>query len=148
MITRPQVPFGDRSPLRIDHIAIVVQDMDAALRVYCDVLGLPLARVEEVPAEGVKVAFLPLPEAHGEIELVQPTAEDTGVARYLSKHGEGMHHICFEVDDIQTAMTEMVTKGLQIVEEKPRLGSQGQKYVFIHPKTAHGVLIELYERPE
>jgi methylmalonyl-CoA epimerase len=138
------------SPLgkRIDHIAIVVQDLDAALRVYHDVLGLPLERVEEVPAEKVKVAFLPLPEGDGEVELVQPTADDTGIARYLAKRGEGMHHICFQVDDIQAAMDQMAASGLQVLEEKPRLGSQGQKYVFIHPKTAHGVLIELYERPK
>ncbi len=131
---------------RIDHIAIVVQDLDAALGVYRDVLGLPLERVEEVPAEKVKVAFLPLPEGDGEVELVQPTADDTGIARFLAKRGEGMHHICFEVDDIEAAMDTMVASGLQVLEDKPRLGSQGQKYVFIHPKTAHGVLIELYER--
>ncbi|MEJ2557839.1 MAG: methylmalonyl-CoA epimerase [Anaerolineae bacterium] len=140
----PRAPLGKR----IDHIAIVVHDLDAALKVYCDVLGLSLARVEVVPAEGVKIAFLPLSEGHSEIELVQPIAEDTGIARYLTKRGEGMHHICLEVDDIQSAMTEMAAGGLQILEEKPRLGSQGQKYVFIHPKTTHGVLIELYERPE
>jgi methylmalonyl-CoA/ethylmalonyl-CoA epimerase len=89
---------------RIDHIAIVVQDLDAALDVYCDALGLPLERVEEIPGEQVKVAFLPLPEGDGEVELVQPTTDDTGIARYLAKRGEGMHHICFEVDDIQAAM--------------------------------------------
>jgi methylmalonyl-CoA/ethylmalonyl-CoA epimerase len=133
---------------RVDHIAIVVQDLDAALGVYHDVLGLPLERVEEVPAEKVKVAFLPLPEGDGEVELVQPTADDTGVARYLAKRGEGMHHICFEVDDIQAAMAKMAASGLQVLEEEPRVGSQGQKYVFIHPKTAHGVLIELYECPK
>lgn len=131
---------------RIDHVAIVVRDLDTALRVYRDVLGLPLDRIEEVPAEKVKVAFLPLPRGDGEVELVQPTAEDTGIARFLEKRGEGMHHICFEVDDIQAAMADLTANGLQILEEKPRLGSQGQKYVFIHPKTAHGVLIELYER--
>jgi methylmalonyl-CoA/ethylmalonyl-CoA epimerase len=131
---------------RIDHIAIVVQDLDAALQVFRDVLGLPLARVEEVPAEKVKVAFLPLPEGDGEVELVQPTDEDTGIAHFLAKRGEGMHHICFEVDDIQAAVDKMTASGLQVLEENPRLGSQGQKYIFIHPKTAHGVLIELYER--
>ena len=132
---------------RIDHIAIVVQDLDAALRVYRDVLGLPLERVEDVPAEKVRVAFLPMRQGDGEIELVQPTADDTGVARFLSKRGEGMHHICFEVDDIQAAIAQMAISGLQVLEEKPRMGSQGQKYVFVHPKTTHGVLIELYERP-
>ena len=130
---------------RIDHIAIVVQDMDAALKVYRDALGLSLTRVEDVPVEGVKVAFLPLPEGNSEIELVQPTTDDSGIARYLAKRGEGIHHICLEVDDIQSAMAEMAAHGLQVLEEKPRRGSQGQKYVFIHPKTAHGVLIELYE---
>jgi methylmalonyl-CoA/ethylmalonyl-CoA epimerase len=138
-----EAPLGER----IDHIAIVVQDLDAALGVYHDVLGLPLERVEEVPAEKVKVAFLPLPKGDGEVELVQPTADDTGIARYLAKRGEGMHHICFEVADIQAAMAKMAASGLQVLEEEPRVGSQGQKYVFIHPKTAHGVLIELYERP-
>jgi methylmalonyl-CoA/ethylmalonyl-CoA epimerase len=137
----------DTSTKRIDHIAVVVRDLDAALRVYHDVLGLPLGRLEEVPAEKVKVAFLPMPEGDSEVELVQPTADDTGIARYLAKRGEGMHHICFEVDDIEAAMSELSAAGLQVLEEKPRLGSQGQKYVFIHPKTAHGVLIELYERP-
>ncbi len=133
---------------RIDHIAIVVRDLDAALRVYHDVLGLPLDRMEAVPAEKVKVAFLPLPEGGGDIELVQPTSDDTGIARYLAKRGEGMHHICFEVDDIRAAMADLAANGLEILEEKPRLGGRGQKYVFIHPKSAHGVLIELYERPK
>jgi methylmalonyl-CoA/ethylmalonyl-CoA epimerase len=132
---------------RIDHIAIVVQDLDAALGVYHDVLGLPLERVEEVPAEKVKVAFLPLSQGDGEVELVQPTADDTGIARFLARRGEGMHHICFEVDDIQAAMDTLAASGLEVLEDKPRLGSHGQKYVFIHPKSAHGVLIELYERP-
>jgi methylmalonyl-CoA epimerase len=138
----------DKSTKRIDHIAVVVRDLDAALRVYHEVLGLPLERVEEVPAEKVRVAFLPLPEGDSEVELVQPTADDTGIARYLAKRGEGMHHICFEVDDIEAAMSELSAAGLQVLEEKPRLGSQGQKYVFVHPKTAHGVLIELYQRPD
>jgi methylmalonyl-CoA/ethylmalonyl-CoA epimerase len=137
-----EFPMGKR----IDHIAIVVQDLDAALGVYRDLLGLPLERVEEVPAENVKVAFLSLSEGDGEIELVQPTADDTGIARFLAKRGEGMHHICFEVDDIEAAMTTIAASGLQVLEDKPRVGSQGRKYVFIHPKTAHGVLIELYER--
>ncbi len=139
---------GDRSTKRIDHIAIVVQDMDAALRVYGEVLGLPLERIEDVPAEKVKVAYLSLPAGDGKIELVQPTADDTGIARYLAKRGEGLHHICFEVDGIEAAMAEMAASGMQVLEDKPRLGNRGQKYVFIHPETAHGVLIELYERPK
>ena len=132
---------------QIDHIAVVVQDMEAALKVYRDGLGLPLARVEDVPAEAVKVAFLPMPEGDGEVELVQPTDEESGIARFLAKRGQGIHHICFRVDDIQAAMDHVVANGLQVIEDEPRVGSQGQKYVFIHPKSAHGVLIELYELP-
>jgi methylmalonyl-CoA/ethylmalonyl-CoA epimerase len=132
---------------QIDHIAVVVQDMEAALKVYRDALGLPLARVEDVPAEGVKVAFLPMPEGDGEVELVQPTDEESGIARFLAKRGQGIHHICFRVDDIQAAMDHVTANGLQVIEDEPRVGSQGQKYVFIHPKSAHGVLIELYQLP-
>ena len=132
---------------QIDHIAVVVQDVEAALKVYRDALGLPLARVEDVPAEGVKVAFLPMPEGDGEVELVQPTDEESGIARFLAKRGQGIHHICFRVDDIQAAMDHVTANGLQVIEDEPRVGSQGQKYVFIHPKSAHGVLIELYQLP-
>ena len=117
---------------RIDHIAIVVQDLDAALKVYRDALGLPLTHVRDVPAEGVKVAFLPMPEGDGEIELVQPTAEETGIARYLAKRGEGMHHICVEVDDIRAAMAELAAQGLQILEEEPTTRPPGTK-VRLHP---------------
>ncbi len=131
----------------IDHVAIVVEDIEKALSVYRDALGLPLERLEEVPAEGVKVAFLPFPQGGGEIELVQPTRNDTGVAKYLAKRGEGIHHICVTVDNIEQAMRDMAAKGLQILEDEPRVGSKGQKYVFIHPKSAHGVLIELYQKP-
>ena len=134
--------------LRIDHIAIVVSNLEAGLQVYRDALGLPLERIEEVHAEQVKVAFLPLPEGDGEIELLEPTTADSGVARFLAKRGEGIHHICLVVDDIEAAMTDLAAKGLQILEDQPRLGSQGQKYVFIHPKSANGVLLELYEKPD
>ena len=131
---------------KLNHIALVVADIDEALAFWQDSLGLSLAHRETAPRENSEIAFLPLGES--EIELVQPTADDTGIARYLARRGEGMHHICFEVDDIQAALAEMAASGLQVLEEEPRLGNQGQKYVFIHPKTAHGVLIELYERPK
>jgi methylmalonyl-CoA/ethylmalonyl-CoA epimerase len=134
--------------LNIDHVAIVVHDLEAALAVYRDALGLPVEEIEDVPTEAVKVAFLPLPQGEAEIELIQPTTEDSGVARYLAKRGEGIHHICLTVDDIEQSMAAMAAKGLQILEETPRVGSNGQKYVFIHPKSAHGVLVELYEKPK
>jgi len=127
---------------KINHVAIVVDDIEKALAVYRDVLGLPLQRIAEESAEQVRVAFLPTPS--GEIELIQPTTPDSGVARYLAERGEGLHHICLEVEDIGATVREMRARGLQILDE-PRLNARGEKYVFIHPKSAHGVLLELYE---
>ena len=134
--------------LKIDHVAIVVKDIEAALSVYRDALQLPLERVEEVSAEQVKVAFLPPPDGGAEIELIQPTSADSGVAKFLEKRGEGIHHICVTVEDIEASMANLAAKGLQVLEEKPRVGSRGQKYVFVHPKSTHGVLLELYEEPK
>jgi methylmalonyl-CoA epimerase len=132
---------------QVEHIAIVVQDVDAALKVYRDALGLMLLHTEDVPAEKVRVAFLELPQGNGHIELVQPTDQETGIARFLAKRGEGIHHVCFRVADIAAAMDHLTASGMQIMEKEPRLGRHGQKYAFVHPKTAHGVLIELYEVP-
>ena len=132
--------------MNIDHIAIVVNNIDEALKVYRDALGLPVTRIENVPEEQVKVAFLPFADGQHDIELLEPTAPDTGVSKFLAKRGEGIHHICVTVDDIEAAMADMASKGLQILEDTPRVGSQGQKYVFVHPKTTHGVLIELYQK--
>ena len=130
--------------IRINHIAIVVKNLEDALAVYRDTIGLPLDHIAEEPAEQVRVAFLPT--GSGEIELVQPTAPDTGVAKFLAKRGEGLHHICLEVDSIETTVQEMAARGLEVLGE-PRVNERGEKYVFIHPKSAHGVLLELYERP-
>jgi methylmalonyl-CoA epimerase len=129
---------------KIDHIGIVVKDIEAALKVYRDALGLELTRVEFVPEQAVKIAFLPTGES--EIELVQPTTDDSGIASYLAKRGEGVHHICLEVDDIEATLAQMAAQGLEMIDQKPRVGSGGQKYAFVHPRSAHGVLIELYEK--
>lgn len=132
--------------MNIDHIAIVVNNLDDALNVYRDALGLTVKHIEDVPEEHVKVAFLPFADGKHDIELLEPTAPDTGVSKFLAKRGEGIHHICVTVDNIEESMADLSAKGLQILEEKPRVGSQGQKYVFVHPKTTHGVLIELYQK--
>ena len=132
---------------QIDHIAIVVKDLEQALGTYRDALGLQVQHVDEVPAEKVKVAFLPLPEGHVELELVQPLEEDTGIGRFLAKRGEGLHHVCFRVADIEAAMSQLRAQGVELLETKPRVGPRGQKYVFVHPKAANGVLIELYQLP-
>jgi methylmalonyl-CoA epimerase len=129
---------------KIDHIGIVVQDIETALKVYRDALGLELTKTEFVPEQAVKVAFLPTGES--EIELVQPTTNDSGIARHLAKRGEGIHHICLEVDDIEAALAQMAAQGMQLIDKRPRLDSGGQKYAFVHPKSAHGVLVELYQR--
>jgi methylmalonyl-CoA/ethylmalonyl-CoA epimerase len=129
--------------IKINHIAIVVEDIEKALAVYRDTIGLPLEHIAEEPAEQVRVAFLPT--TSGEIELIQPTTSDSGVAKFLAKRGEGLHHLCLEVDSVDATMETMKTRGLQILGE-PRVNQRGEKYVFIHPKSAHGVLLELYER--
>ena len=130
---------------RIDHVAIVVDDIDSALGFWRDALGLELDHVKDVPVEKSAVAFLSV--GSSEIELVQPTSDDSGIAKYLQKRGPGVHHICLEVEDIDTALVELKAKGVQLINESPRLGDDGKKYAFIHPKAAGGVLVELYELP-
>lgn len=127
----------------IDHVAIVVDDLDEALAFWRDKLGLPVNHVEEVPDQDSIVAFLPL--GASEMELVQPTAGDSGVARYLGRRGPGLHHICFEVDDISAYLKKLKTAGVRLINEEPVVGTGGKKIAFIHPESTHGVLVELYE---
>jgi len=127
---------------KIDHVAVVVEDIDAALTFWRDALGLTLDHVEDVPSQASKVAFLPIGES--EIELVQPTVSDTGLAKYLEKRGEGMHHLCIETDDIEGILSDLKEKGVRLINEEP-LTLPGRKMAFIHPKASNGVLIELYE---
>jgi methylmalonyl-CoA/ethylmalonyl-CoA epimerase len=128
---------------KLDHIAIVVEDIEAALKVYRDAMGLPVQKVTEEPAEAVKIAYMPT--ASGEVELIQPTTTDSGVAKYLAKKGEGLHHVCFEVDNIEESVREIAERGLEVLGEV-RTNNRGDRYIFVHPKSAHGVLVELYER--
>ena len=130
---------------KINHIGIVVRDIEETLALYRDTLGLELTRVEERPEQAVNIAFLPAGES--EIELLQPTTEDSGVAKFLAKRGEGIHHICLQVEDIEGALRELAEKGLQLIDEQPRQGTHGEKLAFVHPKSTHGVLLELYELP-
>lgn len=128
---------------RIDHIAIVVQDIEAALGFWKDALGLELAHVEDVPEQESVVAFLPSGES--EVELVKPTTEASGVARYLIKRGPGMHHICFEVEDIEATLVRLQRCGVRLINQRPTIGTGGKKIAFVHPESTHGVLVELYE---
>ena len=128
---------------RIAHIAIVVDDIDAALGFWRDGLGLGLTHVEDVPDQAAAVAFLPT--GASEVELVKPTGELSGIARYLMKRGPGMHHICFEVDDIEGCLERLRARGVRLINETPTIGTGGKKVAFIHPESTHGVLVELYE---
>jgi len=132
-------------PIKINHVAIAVQDIDAALKFWEQTFGLELNHVEEVPSQKSKVAFLPLGES--EIELVQPTTSDSGLANFLEKRGEGMHHICIEVSDIDATLAELKSKGVRLINEIPE-ELPGRKMAFIHPKAANGVLVELYQLTE
>ena len=129
----------------VNHIAIVVEDIEAALGFWRDALGLTLERAASVDAEAVTVAFLPVGAA--EIELLEPTSDTSGVARFLEKRGPGIHHLCLEVDDIAATMARLRAHGVTLINEEPRVAEDGRQYAFVHPKSAHGVLVELYQLP-
>lgn len=131
---------------RIDHVAIVVEDIENALTFWRDTLGLELDHIEEVPSQQAEIAFLPT--GGSEIELVRPTTIDSGIAQYLNKRGEGMHHICLEVDDIDGAIEELKAKSVRLIYEEAVEVGGGKRMTFIHPKSANGVLVELYELPQ
>jgi len=128
---------------RIDHIAVVVDDIESALGFWRDSLGLELLHVEDVPDQESVVAFLKTGE--GEVELVKPTTGDSGISRYLHKRGPGIHHICFEVDDLQASLAMLRGKGIRLINETPQIGTGGKKIAFIHPQSTQGVLVELYQ---
>ncbi len=129
---------------RIDHIGIAVQNIKDALTFFEDALGVKLERVESEEGGRTDVAFLPV--GGSDVELVEPKDTDSGLAKYLAKRGEGVHHICFEVDDIEAALARLKEHGAQLIDETPRRNAKGTRYAFIHPKSAHGVLIELYQK--
>jgi methylmalonyl-CoA/ethylmalonyl-CoA epimerase len=128
---------------KISHIAIVVPDIDDALEFWVERLGLPLQHVEHVRDQDVDVAFMPSGES--EIELLEPIGTESGVARFLEKRGPGLHHICFEVDDIEAMLGRLRSAGVELIDERPTIGTGGKKIAFIHPRAAGGVLVELYE---
>ena len=127
----------------INHIAILVPDLEGAVAFWEGALGLKLARTESVPEEGVDVAFLPVGDSN--VELLKPTVADTGVARFLEKRGPGIHHMCFEVDDIEATLAQLREHNVQLINEQPQEGHGGRKYAFVHPKSTGGVLVELYQ---
>lgn len=128
---------------KIDHVALIVEDIDEALTFWQDALGIELTHREDVPKEESAIGFLPVGDS--KIELVQPTTPDSGLAKFLVARGPGMHHICLQVDDIDAMLADLREKNIRLIHEQPVTGDDGRKYAFIHPKAANGVLVELYE---
>ena len=131
---------------RLDHIAVAVPDLDAAIRRFCDDLGLSLGGQEDVASALTKTAFLPLPETR--IELIHPLDGQGPVQKFLDTRGGGLHHLCFETDDIDADMARLSALGYRFLADSPAPGAHGTRIVFIHPKSAGGVLIELAEHPK
>jgi len=129
---------------KVDHIGIAVKDLEETLKFYTDVLGMDLQGTETVEEQKVKVAFLPIGDT--EMELLESTDKDGPIAKYIDKKGQGVQHIAYRVDDIEKAIEEMKEKGIRMIDEKPRYGAGGAKIAFLHPKSTHGVLIELCQR--
>jgi methylmalonyl-CoA/ethylmalonyl-CoA epimerase len=129
----------------LDHVAILVSDLDAAIALFRDVYGLVLSEVEEVPSEKVKVAIFG--HGAGRIELVSPVGPDSPMAKAIEKRGEGLHHICLEVPDIASAMAALKARGAPLLDDKPRPGAGGAQVAFVHPKGSRGVLVELRQGP-
>jgi methylmalonyl-CoA/ethylmalonyl-CoA epimerase len=127
----------------INHVALVVANMETSLAFWRDALGMELRRMDDIPSEMSTVAFLPVEGS--ELELVLPTTADSGIAKYLAKRGPGMHHVCLEVDDLDGMLRELRAKEIRLVNEEPRASSDGRRYAFVHPESTGGVLVELYE---
>ena len=126
---------------KINHIGIAVQSLDATIPFYRDNLGMAFAGIEEVPEQKVRVAMLAVGES--KIELLEPTSAESPVAKFIEKNGAGIHHIAYEVADIEAAIAKLLADGTRMVDEKPRNGAHGTRIAFIHPKSSNGVLTEL-----
>lgn len=126
---------------KINHIGIAVKSLEASIPFYRDTLGMVFEGTEEVAEQKVRVAFLGVGESR--IELLEPTAEDSPVARFLEKSGEGIHHIAYEVENLQGALADLKEKGVRLIDESPRRGAHGTLIAFLHPKATGGVLTEL-----
>ncbi len=129
---------------RIHHVAVVVRSIEQSLRFYRDSLGLELETITDVPGDRVRIAFLGVGES--KVELVQPTDDTTGVARFLESKGEGFHHVCFEVDNLAESLLRLEIDGVELIDTAPRRGAEGP-VAFVHPRSGHGVLVELIEAP-
>jgi methylmalonyl-CoA/ethylmalonyl-CoA epimerase len=132
------------APKKVHHVAIVVRSIEGALEVYRDLLGMPLQEIQDIASDKVRIAFLGVGES--KVELVEPTDDTTGVARFLAKQGEGFHHVCFEVSNLSEELTRLAINGVELIDSAPRRGAEGP-VAFLHPRSNHGVLVELIEVP-
>jgi methylmalonyl-CoA epimerase len=139
-----RVPARIRGLGKIHHVALIVRAIDESLAVWRDLLGLELETVMDIPDDRVRIAFLGVGES--KIELVEPTDDTTGVARFLASKGEGFHHVCFEVANLAETLLRLEIDGLELIDSAPRRGAEGP-VAFIHPRSCHGVLVELIEAP-
>jgi methylmalonyl-CoA/ethylmalonyl-CoA epimerase len=130
---------------KINHIAIIVPELDSSLSFWRDILGLNLTHLEDVPSQQAQVAFLPTGDS--EIELVKPTSDTSGAAKFLAKRGPGLHHIALEVDNLDEMLVQLKEKGVRLINETAIIAAGGNRAAFIHPESANGVLVELYELP-
>ncbi len=131
---------------RIDHVGVAVEDMDAALALYRDALGLPLTHRETVEEQGVDAALLDVGEGH--VELLAPLAPDTPVGRHLARQGPGLHHVAYAVDDIDSELGRLREAGLRLIDESPRTGIRNSRVAFVHPRSVGGVLTEVVQPAE
>jgi len=131
---------------RIDHIGVAVEDLEAALPLYRDALGMPLVHRETVSEQGVEAALLDVGEGH--VELLQPLGPDTPVGRFLAGHGPGMHHVAYQVADVAGTLDALRAAGLRLIDEQPRVGIRNSRVAFLHPKSTGGVLTEIVQPAE
>lgn len=129
---------------KVDHIAIAVKNLDEALSIYEKLFGLKAEKIEDIPDQRVKAALIPIGEG-SEIELIQPVDNESGVAKFLEKKGEGIHHIALEVENVDQELKSMVAQGVNLIDREPRSGLAG-RIAFLHPKSTRGVLIELCQK--
>ena len=132
--------------LKIDHLGIAVKSIEEGKNFWTDVLGLKFEGSETVAEQKVTTAFFPVGES--EVELLESTAPDGPIAKYLEKKGEGIQHIAFRVENIEAALAELKEKGVRLIDAKPRIGAGGAKIAFLHPKSTNGVLVELCQRDD
>ena len=138
------VPEGIRRVGKVHHVALIVRSIEEALGFWRDSLGLAVETVMDIPSDRVRIAFLEVGES--KVELVQPTDDTTGVSRFLESKGEGFHHVCFEVANLAETLLRLEIDGLELIDTAPRKGAEGP-VAFIHPRSCHGVLVELIEAP-